>query len=206
MGADGQQVTRLAECLCARLCHEMSGGLGTVAGTLDMALHDPAPGEALALAHEAAAEMVDRLRLLRAAWAGDCGAMDAGLLGSLLAGIPAHVRVELDGLGGTFDGPVARVLLNMLLLGIEALPRGGTIRLAGVAGGDVALTVTGNKAAWPAGLALALADPLAAPLDDPRTVVGPLTAQLAQAAGLRLALLFPAGDGGGAAPPLLLTV
>jgi hypothetical protein len=97
------------------------------------------------------------------------------------------------------------VLINMLLLAIEALPRGGTISLSGAADGDVMLLVSGSPVAWPAGLALALADPLRAPLDDPRGVQGPLVAHLALEAGLRLSLLFAASGFPAGAPPLLLS-
>ena len=207
MGADPSPITRLADCLCARLCHEMSGPLGTTAGVLELALEDPQhAAESIQLAWEAAAEMVARLRLLRAAWAGDCGPMDAAMLAALAGAGRPRIRLELGGLAGMFPAPMARVLLNMLLLATEALPQGGTIRLDGAAGQDVALMVTGTRAAWPPGLAAALLDPLAAPLEDPRTVLAPLVALLALQAGLRLRLLFPGGGGGGAAAPLLLTI
>ncbi len=196
----------LADSLCARLCHEMSGPLGTLTGALELAVEDPASApETLQLATEAAAQMVLRVRLLRAAWAGDCGALSVPALADLAAGLPPRIRVELGGLAGEFPAPMARVLINMLLLAIEALPRGGTISLSGAADGDVMLLVSGSPVAWPAGLALALADPLRAPLDDPRGVQGPLVAHLALEAGLRLSLLFAASGFPAGAPPLLLS-
>jgi histidine phosphotransferase ChpT len=206
MGTNPTQTTQLADSLCAKLCHEMSGPLGTVTGALDMAAEDPeTAAESLQLAHEAASQMVLRLRLLRAAWAGECGPMDAADLAKLAAGLPPRVKVELGGLVGQFSTQAARVLINLLLLGMEALPRGGTISLSGAPGQDVLLAVSGAHAAWPSGLASALADPMAARLDDPRQVQAPLVAQLAQAAGLRLSLLFPATGQDAEMAPLLLT-
>jgi histidine phosphotransferase ChpT len=204
MGACGTETTHLAESLCARLCHDMAGPLGTVTGALDLAAEDPdSTLESLQLAREAATQMVQRLRLSRAAWAGDCGALDVPGLMELAKGLPPRVHLDTGGLSGRFAAPVARTLLNMMLLGMDALPRGGRIALSGTPGADVLLMVAGPQAAWPAGLALALADPLATPLDDPREIQAPLVALLAQEAGLRVSLLFASGAHDGV-PPLLL--
>ena len=205
MNSDCGSAMALSDSLCARLCHELAGPLGTLTGALDLAAEDPsAAAESLDIAAQAAAQMVQRIRLLRAAWGGDCGAMSADALGELAAGLPPRVRVELGGLTGEFAAPAARVLVNLLLLGVEALPRGGAITLRGTAGGEVLLQVTGSPARWPPGLASALADPAAAALDDPRGVQGPLAARLARMAGLRLSLLLPAGGAEAGAAPLLL--
>lgn len=198
------RITQLADTLCARLCHDLSGPLGTVAGAVEMAIEDPAAAtEPLSLAQDAAGQMIARLRLMRAAWTGDCGALDAATLAGLAVGLSPRVSVDLDRLAGQFPSAQARILVNLLLLAMDALPRGGTISLAGTAGGDVMLMATGVHAAWPPGLPLALADPAAADWNDPRNVQAPLTAHLAREAGLRLALLFAPGSGTGLAPLLL---
>ncbi len=58
----------LADLVGARLCHDLSGLLGTLLGAIEMTIEDTAkPGEALLLADEAAQELGLRLRLLRAA-------------------------------------------------------------------------------------------------------------------------------------------
>ena len=197
---------RLADALCARLCHDLSSPLGTLTGALEMMVDDPSATEdAMPIATETAAEMVGRLRLLRAAWAGDCGPLGVPDLAALATGLPSRVSTELGGLrGGPFDGKLSRALLNLLLLGTEALPRGGVITLASGEGGDILLSVAGKACAWPAGLPQALEDPAAVPLDNPRAVQPPVTAMLAAVAGRRLAMaaapLQP-----DAPPPLLLT-
>lgn len=204
LGRNASRITQLADTLCARLCHDLSGPLGTVTGAVDMAIEDPATAsEPLSLAQDAAGQMIARLRLLRAAWAGDCGVLDAAALASLATGLPPRVTVDLERLAGQFPPAQARILVNLLLLATEALPRGGTISLAGTAGGDVMLIAAGAQAAWPTGLSVALADPAAADWSDPRAVQAPLTAQLAKEAGLRLALLFAPGASTGLAPLLL---
>ncbi len=175
-------------------------------GTLEVAAESPeAAAEALPLAGETTATVGQQLRLLRAAWGGADGAMDAAALASLAAGLPPRVQVVLDGLApAPFPAPVARVLLNLLLLGAEALPRGGTVMLSGAPGADVLVTLDGPGAAWPPGLAAALAGP-AVPPDGPRAVLTPLLAMLVRAAGLRLSLLMPGGPSAAGAPPLLLS-
>jgi histidine phosphotransferase ChpT len=196
----------LADALCARLCHDLSSPLGSLMGALEVAIESPDDAEeALPLASETAVEMGRRLRLLRAAWGGADGEMDAQALAELATGLPSRVRAALDELAeGAFPAPAVRVLLNLLLLGAEALPRGGTITLSGAPGADVLVTVNGPGAAWPPGLVVALASPTPPPC-GPRTVLAPLVAMLARAAGMRLSLLMAGGPSGPAAPPLLLS-
>ncbi len=195
---------RFADALCARLCHDLSSPLGTLTGALEMIADDPSALEdAMPIATETAAAMVGRLRLLRAAWAGDCGPLSVDQLAVLAAGLPSRVSTRLDGLrGGPFEARLSRALLNLLLLGTEALPRGGVLTLASDEGDGILLTVTGKAAAWPAGLAQALVEPAGVALDNPRAVQPPVTVLLAQAAGRRLTMAGAVVDG--EPPPLLL--
>ena len=62
---------RLAELLCARLCHDLSGPLGALIGVLEIAREEQPDSETLALAEETAVELTQRLKLLRAAWGQD---------------------------------------------------------------------------------------------------------------------------------------
>jgi histidine phosphotransferase ChpT len=202
---------RLAELICARLCHDLSGPLGPLLGMMEMARDDPGTaGEALSIAADAAETMGKRLRLLRAAWAGDGGAMTVAELRALAEGLPAGSRIVLDisGLASApaFAAPVARTVLNLLLLAAEGLRGGGTLRLSGTPDGELLIRIDGPRAAWPAGLAAYLADEEAAwtALNDPRALQAPLTALIARQAGVRLNMLLPSGIAG-SAPPLLLS-
>ena len=196
----------LASALCARLCHDISSPLGTLAGTLELAAEEPDQAEeALSLAGESAQSLVKRLQLLRAAWAGDCGPMGRARLAELAAGLPARVEARLDDLAaGPFDGTLARILLNLLLLAADALPSGGVVALSGEPELGIIVTVEGRSVAWNAGLAAALLDPVAMPATEPRTVQMPLTVWLVNAAGLRLSFLLAATHGPRSAPRLLL--
>jgi histidine phosphotransferase ChpT len=170
----------LAQDLCARLCHDLVGPLGTVAGAVEMVGDDP---EAADLARDAAASLRGRLQLWRAACGAGTGPMTPPELGALLDGNLAGGRATAA-LGAlppaqSFAAPVAQLLLVAAMLGGEALPRGGIVRLLPQEGG-VALRPEGRVLAWPAALGAALAGEAA---EGPRAVLAPLLARLATAAG-----------------------
>lgn len=211
-GNPNPDVLFLAGVLAARLCHDLAGPLGTVTGALDLA--EGADAEVLALAREAALDLTQRLRLCRAAWAEGAGPTNLMELASLVQGL-AHrgVRVDLAGLpsGARLRPGLGRLLLNVLLLGAEGMPRGGTLAVQGDPDGDLAVMLAGPGAAWPQGAAETLANPARA-VDllrqqpatlQPRALLAPLASLLAAREGLRLGLLM--GPAGIEAPPLLIT-
>ena len=74
-------------------------------------------------------------------------------------------------------------MLNLLLLAAESLPGGGIVALSGSPAHSILVTISGPRAAWPAGLAIWLNDEAAAwqaMLADPRRLQAPLTALLAR--------------------------
>ena len=202
---------RLTELLAARLCHDLSGLTTSLAGLLEEADdRDPAArAEATLLVTQTAAEMVARISLLRAAWGPQDRPLDAAALRTLAAGLPAARRVRVD-LSGLAPAPAlsavrARLVLNLLLLGSEAMVGGGSVAVAGPADGDLLVTLSGPRAAWPEALRPCLASEAAcfAALTDPRALQAPLTALLAHAAGARLSLLMASGGPAGPAPLLV---
>ena len=143
-----------AETLGARLCHDLAGLVGTLAGAVEMLAETGCrDGEVLEEAGQAARELTARLRLLRAAWGGDCGALDRDGIAALLPGLAAsgRVRVDLSGLTRRYPEPLARVLLNLLLLAHEAVPRGGAVALADAPCGGVLARVEGPRGWLPGG-------------------------------------------------------
>ncbi|MBS0559334.1 MAG: hypothetical protein JSR21_04700 [Proteobacteria bacterium] len=206
---------RLAELLCARFSHDLSGLLGSLTGVLELIAEavPKAKGgieEEVGLATETAAELMNRLRLLRAAWGGVNDPLSVEALRTLAGGAIGGRRlaINLDGLpaGAELDPPMARAALNLLLLGAEALPRGGTLALAGDPATHLLARVEGPDAAWPPGLAASLSgeDAAWAALDTPRALQAPLTALIAAASGLKLSLLLAPGNAA-APPPLMLS-
>lgn len=212
---DKNAALHMAELLCARLCHDLSGPLGALIGVLELAREEQPDSETLALAEDTAVELGQRLKLLRAAWGQDGDEMDTIRLHGFADCLSSSRRVRLDltGLvpGSAFPPPAARVILNLVLLAAESLPGGGTVALSGSSADSILVTIAGPRAAWPAGFATWLHDELAAweaMVADPRRLQAPLTALLARSLGLRLSMLMPAGPVGDAevSPPLLLSL
>ncbi len=179
----------LACALAARICHDIAGPLGALAGTLDMLAEDGDP-EALALARESATILSARLRLLRAAWAEDVEVPGARVMQTLVPGLPnaERLRVTIE-LEHTMQPSLRRLGLNLLLLGSAALPRGGDILLRGDADG-LMLRVDGRGAAWPAALAdcTTASDVSAMEWQDPRGLAVPMACLLAASFGWRIML------------------
>ena len=188
----------LAQLLCARLCHDLGGAVGTLGSTLDLA---GGGDEALqALARETAGMLRLRLRLYTAAWGLPGEDHTAEELAGLLAAAPASPRVRFDlaGLarGGSLPGTLVPLALNAALLGAEALPRGGVVALSGGAEGLVVLP-EGQGATWPPGLTTMLTQGAVEPLVEqgPRRVLTPLLGRLAAAAHWEISFALGAGPG-----------
>lgn len=203
----------LAEALATRICHDIAGMLGSMMGALELAQDDPAMAdEALPVARDAADALGRRLRLLRAAWGGGTEPTDTQGLRRLAAGLTLGRRltVALDDLppGRSFSAAGTRVLLNMIMLGVESLGGDGVLRVREAPDGDIVMTITGPRAQWPAGFPLQLADPveayLATTVCGPRDLQGPFTAVIAHESGISLRLLH--GAASEPAPPLLVTL
>ena len=160
----------------------------------------------LDLARETAATLHQRLRLFALAWGGAAADAGAASLAPLLAASPAAPRVafQLHHLWPGAELPAALVplVLNAALLGAEALPRGGTVTLAGSPAEGLVVCLDGRGAAWPAGLLALLGGGTAeaALREGPRRVLAPLLLALAAEAGWTLSLAQETGAGTGAAP------
>jgi histidine phosphotransferase ChpT len=211
-GAAVHSRLHLAEILAIRLCHDLSGPLGTLMGALELLGDDPeAAAEAVPLAQEVSQSLAKRLRLARAAWGGATSALNVAELAALAEGLhQRRVSVKMDGLDPTqvFAPPGARLVLNVLMLAAESLPAGGVVSLAADRG-DVVVAIDGPRNAWPPGLAAMLADEEhawkaldAGGSEASRGLQAPLTALIAHQSGLRLSMLMAAMPE--AAPPLLL--
>jgi histidine phosphotransferase ChpT len=203
---------QLAEVLCARLCHDLSGLLGSLVGVLEIAREELAESETLAVAEETAVELVQRIRLLRAAWGQESEPLDLVQLQKFADSLSTSRRLQLDLIGmepeAVFPPAAGRLILNVLLLAAESLPGGGIVALSGSPASNLLVTIAGPRAAWPPGLAAFLSDEAAAwaAATSARGLQAPLTTLIARRDGAKLSLLMPAGAGNDAAlPPLLLS-
>lgn len=181
MGSDEPNNTdtlTLAELLCARICHDLAGPVGaTAAGAelfQDLGGGDP---ETLALVSTSAAGASARLRLLRAALGPAAStpqplralqSMTEAHLNSLASAAAPAITCRWRDCPDQIDGLRARLLLNLILLGRDALPRGGALDLA-VTDGWPAMIAHGEPAA--------LADEVKTALLTDTAPAGPKAAQ-----------------------------
>jgi histidine phosphotransferase ChpT len=194
------ETIRLVELICARLCHDLGGLIGTVSNAIDM-VDDDADGEneVVAFASSAAKALMERLRLMRAAWGPDIDPLTVPELTALVLSPLAARRIAFETgplpPGCVFPAPVARVLINLILLAADSLRKGGTVVLMGEPA-DLMVRIDGPEARWPLGLANCMRDEAAAiaALTGVRSVQMPLTALLALSRRLRLSpVLGPLG-------------
>jgi histidine phosphotransferase ChpT len=198
--ADLEETLRLVELTCARLCHDLGGLIGTIGNALDMVTEDAGQqSEVVAFAATAAKALTRRLRLMRAAWGPETNAMTLSGLRALSVPALEARRIVLD-TGAlppdcVFSPSAGRVVLNLVLLACDCLPKGGTILLMGEPS-DLFIRIRGPISAWPAGLSGCVHDQQTAfdALREARTVQMPLVVLLAFGARLRISpVLGPGG-------------
>jgi histidine phosphotransferase ChpT len=193
------ETIRLVELICARLCHDLGGLIGTVGNALDMVADSVGQdNEVLAFASAATNALTQRLRLMRAAWGPEAEAIKLAVLVKLVTPALTARRVGLDIRAfppdSVFSPPIGRVVLNLIVLACDCLPRGGTIVLMGEPD-DLLVRIAGPDAEWPPGFADCMRDEVAAlaALTGARSVQMPLTALFALSRKLRLSpVLSPA--------------
>ena len=182
----------LAELLCARLCHDLSGPVGAAAAgaeLLDDLGEAALDGDTLGLVAASAAAAAARLKFFRAAFGPTGRTQDAGALRALIEGYldsSTSAAAPILGLDWRVTGTeppaaTARLLLNLVLIARDALPRGGAIE---VTLADDAWTVIAR------GTPTTLADEARSVLIDGAAASGPRGAQALLAH--RLALAIPA--------------
>ncbi|MFC3213975.1 MULTISPECIES: histidine phosphotransferase family protein [Novosphingobium] len=129
----------LASLLCSRLCHDMLSPVGALTNGLELLADEKDPEmrqRCFELLDQSARISTDKLRFFRLAFgaAGGFGEMVAVseakvLVDALVANNP---RVTLAWALPSDSMPKAAIktLLNFALIGLEALPRGGTLEIA----------------------------------------------------------------------------
>jgi len=193
---------RLAELLASRLCHDVVGPIGAVNngmellndGELDMA------DDALKLASQSAQQAADLLQYYRMAYglAGHRQGGDLRPMHDLAVRFFAHHKADLDWSAGAMptglQDSAGKLLLNMLLLAGEALPRGGTVGVLFAEDNgahEVAVVAVGADAGLREETQAGLADDVPAAELTPRSVQPYFTKRLARAMDGRLEVEAP---------------
>jgi len=187
----------LAALLCSKVCHDIISPVGAIANGLELLDEDPDAETrevAMSLVKSSSTNASARLQFARIAFgaAGSAGAdIDTGDAENVARGFfDNEKKTELEWAGARALLPKNKVklLLNMLLVGLAAVPRGGTVKAEIVdATGTPSfkVTATGNAARVPPVFLDLLNGSFAEQLDA--HAVQPLyTLKLAEAAGMAI--------------------
>jgi len=128
----------LAALLCSRLCHDMLSPIGALSNGLELLADEKDAsmrGRIVELLEQSAKTSADKLKFFRLAFGAAGGFGDSVPVEEARAVIDALVgnngRIEARWAlsGGSLPKPAVKVLLNLALIGIDALVRGGTLDL-----------------------------------------------------------------------------
>jgi len=188
---------RVAELLCARLCHELVSPVGAINNGVEL-LSEEEPdflkpdflNDAVALIGQSARKAGQRLQFYRLAYGVSSAGGDPR---ELLAGLFEGGKVELDWHPEVAELPREWQILacNIAVIAAEALPRGGTVAVkpgAPSSGGGLAVTGTGEAVNLPEELGPGLGRKIAVADLSARNVHPCFTACLAEALGARVIL------------------
>lgn len=126
----------LASLLCSRLCHDLLSPVGALSNGLELLADEKDPEmrkRCFELLEQSARISADKLKFFRLAFgaAGGFGEMvpvaEARAVIDALVGNNGRIEVQWALSGDTLPKPAVKTLLNLALIGIEALVRGGTL-------------------------------------------------------------------------------
>ncbi|MGD1879051.1 MAG: histidine phosphotransferase family protein [Kiloniellaceae bacterium] len=196
---------RVAELLTSRLCHDLVGPIGAVGNGLELLAEDEfgMAEDAMKLTANSARQASNVLQFFRLAYgmAGARVGADYSQIRDLSAALLETSRTRLEWTAvqapdGAPDG-IAKLVLNMIALGHEALPRGGTltVEINAAAGGiDAVVTARGQDSHLRPESLAGLHDNVDVGELTPRGVHGYFTKLMAQRLGSTLEIETPGED------------
>jgi histidine phosphotransferase ChpT len=192
----------LAALLCSRVCHDVISPVGAIANGLELyddpEMDDETKATALDMIRSSARTAGAKLKFCRIAFgaAGSAGSLiDLSEAGEVAKGFVGDEKVKLDWQAPRENRPKQQVklLLNMLLLAISGIPRGGLITVT-AAGDHLSVRASGERAKISEPLAEVLAGTADLSLLDARLVQPYYAKQLAKSAGLELSMALDGED------------
>ncbi len=149
----------IAALMCSKICHDLISPVGAMANGLEVLADDDSAemrDHAMALLEQSARTASAKLQFARLAFgaAGSAGeTIDLAYAEQVVRGLfdGGRITVDWQAADGPFPKNTVRLMLNMIMLAAEALPRGGVITLKGQASGDDRITViaSGERAVLP---------------------------------------------------------
>lgn len=192
----------LAALLCSRVCHDVISPVGAIANGLEL-FDDPemdpeTKATALDMIRSSAKTAGAKLKFCRIAFgaAGSAGALiDLSEAGEVAKGFVGEEKVRLDWQAPRENRPKQQVklLLNMLLLAMSGIPRGGVVTVA-VDGDYLSVRASGERAKISEPMAEVLVGSADLTLLDARLVQPYYAVQLARSAGLALSMAMEGDD------------
>lgn len=189
---------RVVELLASRLCHDLVSPIGAVNNGLELLEEDPDPDlipDAVSLASGSARQASAVVQFFRIAygrggrWVDDNSQDLRQLAADYLKPLKTELDWRLDGLVAQAPAGSGKLLLNMVALAAETLPRGGAITVS-VPNDEMVLSVaaSGERAALRPESRAALGDSIDLDELTPRSVQAYFTRVLAQTLGSDLEL------------------
>lgn len=133
---------RIAELLCSRICHELVAGIAAINNGVELISEiDPSMfDEAMGLIGSSGKQASARLQYYRMAYglAGYDALSGISAVNELIEGLletESRFSLELAADAPALEAGWGKLLLNMTVLGMDCLPRGGVLRPAVAAGG-----------------------------------------------------------------------
>lgn len=192
----------LAALLCSRVCHDVISPVGAIANGLEL-YDDPemdadTKATALDMIRSSAKTASAKLKFCRIAFgaAGSAGAsIDMGEAGETAMAFVGSEKVKLNWLAPRENRPKQQVklVLNMMLMAMAAVPRGGTVTVS-ADGNSFMARAQGDRAKVPDQIAQVIDGGADLAMLDARMVQPYYSRLLAQSAGLTLTMAMDGED------------
>jgi histidine phosphotransferase ChpT len=185
----------LASLLCSRLCHDLLSPVGALSNGLELLTEEQDPEmrqRCFELLEQSAKASADKLKFFRLAFGAAGGFGDtvpvneARALVDALAGSNGRVAVNWMFGVDALPKPAVKTLLNLALIGLDALVRGGTLDIGAEATGsaiEIVVRAAGQRVAFDPAIGEALEGRLNSSELSSRTAPAAMVQQLAASVG-----------------------